>query len=486
MRLAICDDEARELERLCALLQEYEISRGAELSVCSFQSAVDLLNGMKGGEYDLLLLDVLMPGFGGIQAARELRELDKSVRILFLTASPEYAVESYAVGAYHYLLKPATAKTLFPLLDKMRAELNVQEEEFLLLKGREGLLRVPFSRLEYVEVMNKTVSFHLADGSVRELNASLSDFEAELLSHPQFLKVHRSYLINLRQLQSVTAKGAVTKTGHTVPIARTLYAAVKDAYLQMLFQPRPTAPTPAAAPEAAPKAVRTDGLWHILLVDDEPGDLFVWSEHLRERGCVVETAQTGAEALQRAASSFFDCVLLDVSLPGEDGFSLCQRLREQIGAPVIFLSCRTDADSQVRGFSSGGVDYITKDSPADLFWAKVETRIRLARSGRTQLSFAPLLLDLSRRKATLDGEELILTPTEFDLLWLLAEHTPKVYTPEELYHAVWGSRQWDGGQTVQVHMSRLRRKLEKAYSRHYFLETVWGQGYLFVPEDTKP
>ena len=218
----------------------------------------------------------------------------------------------------------------------------------------------------------------------------------------------------------------------------------------MLFQPRPTAPTPAAAPEAAPKAVRTDGLWHILLVDDEPGDLFVWSEHLRERGCVVETAQTGAEALQRAASSFFDCVLLDVSLPGENGFSLCQ------------------------------------DSPADLFWAKVETRIRLARSGRTQLSFAPLLLDLSRRKATLDGEELILTPTEFDLLWLLAEHTPKVYTPEELYHAVWGSRQWDGGQTVQVHMSRLRRKLEKAYSRHYFLETVWGQGYLFVPEDTKP
>lgn len=135
MRLAICDDEARELERLCALLQEYEISRGAELSVCSFQSAVDLLNGMKGGEYDLLLLDVLMPGFGGIQAARELRELDKSVRILFLTASPEYAVESYAVGAYHYLLKPATAKTLFPLLDKVRAELNVQEEEFLLLKG---------------------------------------------------------------------------------------------------------------------------------------------------------------------------------------------------------------------------------------------------------------------------------------------------------------------------------------------------------------
>ena len=179
-------------------------------------------------------------------------------------------------------------------------------------------------------------------------------------------------------------------------------------------------------------------------------------------------------------------MLLDVSLPGEDGFSLCQRLREQTGAPVIFLSCRTDADSQVRGFSSGGVDYITKDSPADLFWAKVETRIRLARSGRTQLSFAPLLLDLSRRKATLDGEELILTPTEFDLLWLLAEHTPKVYTPEELYHAVWGSRQWDGGQTVQVHMSRLRRKLEKAYSRHYFLETVWGQGYLFVPEDTKP
>ncbi|MEG1593150.1 MAG: response regulator [Oscillibacter sp.] len=477
MRIAICDDEPRELERLRVLLCEYETGRDVSLCVRAFENATDLLSGMRGGEYDLILLDVLMPGFGGIQAARELRELDKVVRILFLTSSPEFAVESYAVGAYHYTLKPATDKTLFPLLDKVCAELDVQEEEALLIKGRDGLARIPFSRLEYVEVMNKTVSFHLSDGSVRELRAALSDFETQLLSHSEFMKVHRSFLLNLKLLQSVSAKGAVTKTDHTVPVARALYAGVKDAYLRLLFPSQQEAPPPVPAP--APKPAVAQGPWRILLVDGEPTELATWSRRLRERGCVVDTAGTGTEALKHAAC--FDCVLLDVTLPGESGFDLCRRLAEQTGAPVIFLSGQTDPEIQLRGFAAGGVDYITKDTPADLFWAKVEARIRLTRPGRTQLCFSPLLLDLTQRKAALDGAELILTPTEFDLLWLLAEHAPHACTPEGLYREVWGPQQWDGGQTVQAHISRLRKKLESAYSRHFFLETVWGEGYRFVP-----
>lgn len=484
MRIAICEDEAQDLEHISALLGEYKTVRDVGLSIYTFQNTKDLIGSVKGGEYDVILLDVLIPGPGGIKTARELRALDQNVRILFLSSSPEFAVESYAVGAYYYLLKPVAAKTLFPLLDKLRSELNRQKDEALLLHSRGGFVSISFSRLEYVEVMNKTVSFHLTDGSVREVNGSLSDFEDEILSHSEFMKVHRSYLLNLRQVQSVNAKGTVTKMGHTVPVARSLYAAVKAAYLNLMVQPQPPAAPISPPPVPRETAVRS-GPWRILLVDDKPEDLALYSKLLREHGCIVENAQNGAEAIHLAASARVDCVLLDVMLPGEEGFSVCSRLREQTDAPVIFLSCLTDAQKQLQGFTAGGIDYITKDTPADLFWAKMETRIRLARSDQQQLSFAPLLLDLSSRRVLLEEQELILTPTEFDLLWLLANHAFRVYTPEEIYRSVWGDRTWDGGKTVQLHMSRLRRKLEKAYPTHYFLETVWGQGYRFVPAGQK-
>ena len=149
--------------------------------------------------------------------------------------------------------------------------------------------------------------------------------------------------------------------------------------------------------------------------------------------------------------------------------------------PVIFLSCLTESDKQVEGFAAGGIDYITKDTPAKLFWAKVETRIRISMSERTHLRYGPLLLDLTGHRALLDEKELSLTPIEFDILCCLSEHTGHIFTPEELYDMIWGSRPWDGGQIVQIHMSRLRRKLEKAWGGHHFIEAVWGQGYRFVP-----
>lgn len=482
MRIAICDDEQQELDRLSELVAEYQGSRKAELSCRAFQNGTDLLCGMKGGEYDIILLDVLMPGFSGLQAARELRQLDKRVKIIFLTSSPEFAMESYSVGAYHYLLKPAAQASLFPLLDKARGELAAQQVQGVLLHGRDGVVHVPFSRLEYVEVMNKTVSFHLADGVVREVSAALADFEGELLSRPEFLKVHRSYLVNLNYLQAISIKGAVTRVGHTIPISRLHYNQIKDTYMRFLFEMQGQKPAPHAAPEKAPaKQERAAGPWRMLLVDDEPDELARWSSILRAHGCVAETACSGEQALRLAAERPYDCMLLDVLLPGEDGFSLCRKLQETTRAPIIFLSCLTDADKQIKGFSSGGADYITKDTPADLFWAKVKARVKLEATDRVQLRFGPLLLDLAGRRALMEETPLELTSTEFELLWMLSEDMKHIFALEELHRAVWGAQPWDGGQTVQVHMSRLRRKLEKAWEPHCFIEAVWGQGYRFVP-----
>ncbi|NCB63761.1 MAG: response regulator, partial [Clostridia bacterium] len=361
-------------------------------------------------------------------------------------------------------------------LDKARRETDQQESEYLLLKGKSGVERIPLDGLEYLEVMNKTVFFRMTDGSTREISGPLSEFEDELLSRPEFFKVHRSYLLNLRCVQSLSVKGAATKAGRTVPVSKLVYPQAKDAYMHLLFGGEQTEPAPAD-----PVPPPTGEGRRVLLVEDESDQREYWSGILRSAGYETSCADGVESAIHAAAEGRYDCVVLDVMLPGGSGFDLCRRLREMTGAPVIFLSSLTDADSQLRGFQSGGIDYITKDTPPHLFRAKVETRIKLSRIGRTQLRFGPLLLDLSIRRVFLEDTELSLTPTEIDLLWKLAEHPEQVMTPEELYRAVWGSRQWDEGQTVQVHMSRLRRKLEKAYSRHYFIETVWGQGYRFIP-----
>lgn len=482
MRVAICDDDEHEIEQFSKLITEYQLSRGVSLACRFFSNSIDFLCDVKGGEYDLALLDVVMPGISGIKAAQELRGKDKNVKIIFVSSSPDFAVESYRVDAYHYLLKPVDADTLFPLLDRVGTELSVQGERGLVLKNREGVVRLSFAEIEFVEVLNKKVLFHLAGGAVREVTAALADLEGELLTRKEFIKTHRSYIVNMNCVQAVGIHCAVTKSGQSIPVSRQRHNQVQSAYMDFLGRGGSLASTAdGQAAEASEKQERGDGLWKILLVDDEPVDRTAWADVLRNHGCMVYLAGNGEEAVKLAEEESCDCILLDVMIPGEDGFLICRKLRELTHAPVIFLSNLTEPDRQVEGFSAGGIDYITKDTSAELFWAKVETRIRLAVSDRTRLRYGPLLLDLTGRKVLVDGEELFLTPIEFDLLWQFSEHPEHVFSPEEIFGMVWGSQPWDGGKLVQTHMSRLRRKLEKAWAGHHFIETVWGQGYRFVP-----
>lgn len=347
------------------------------------------------------------------------------------------------------------------------------------LESRRGFVRISFAELEYVEVMNKTVSFHLTDGSIREVSAALAEVEGTLLSRPEIIKTHRSYLVNLRHVRDVTAGHVMTKSGHTVPISRKRRSQIQDACLHFLS--REGALPATDAPEAEnPGPKQAGDPWRILLMDDDAADLRYWADILCSHGCIVYPAKNGEEALTLAEELPCDCAILDVNIPGEDGFAVCKKLRERTSIPIIFLSCLTETDKQMEGFSVGGIDYITKDTPAELFWTKVRTRIRLAASERTQLNYGPLLLDLSARRVSVDGKELPLTSIEFDLLWQLSGHPGHIFTPEEIFGAVWGTQPWDGGQTVQVHMSRLRRKLERAWDGQHFIETVWGQGYRFV------
>ncbi|MEG1773358.1 MAG: LytTR family DNA-binding domain-containing protein [Oscillospiraceae bacterium] len=234
MHIAICDDDASELARVLSLLDTYRQERAVCLTYQAYHSAAELLATMKNGQYALLLLDILMPGFTGIEAAREVRTFDQGVRIIFLTSSPEFALDSYAVKAQDYMLKPVPKEKLFSALDAIFAEEQTPMEG-LVLKTQSGMARILFSRLAFVEITNKRLHFHLSDGSMREAYASLAEYEKKLLSQPGFIKVHRAYIVNLWQMSELTASSFVSNSGKVVPISRLLYGEVRKAYMEHLF-----------------------------------------------------------------------------------------------------------------------------------------------------------------------------------------------------------------------------------------------------------
>lgn len=234
LRIAICDDDFQELARISKLIERFRNDKEVALSFTVFSNTIDLLETMQKGCYDILLLDVLMPGLNGIQAAHEIRSFDSEIKIIFLTSSPEYAVESYSVDAYYYLMKPATPEKLFPILDRLFLDVK-KLEEFLPIKSSFGIIRLPFCRLEYLEVISKKLFFHLTDGSVKEASGTLSEFEAELLFRGEFIKVHRSYIVNMGRIQEFGTKELITYSGKHIPISRLLYGQVRKAYMENLF-----------------------------------------------------------------------------------------------------------------------------------------------------------------------------------------------------------------------------------------------------------
>lgn len=493
IRIAICDDEAAETAHLQLLLEQYKTEKKAALVCHTYKSGLDLIAAAKSEEYQLIFLDVLMPGFSGLDTAREIRSSDKEVKIIFLSSSPEFAIESYSVQAYYYLIKPLTQKQLYFLLDKVTEMIPIQQSSGILVKNKDVTTRILFSRIEYVEIINKTVGFHLSDGSVHEVFGTLLDFEGKLLSRPEFFKVHRSYIINLEHVKSVSAKLVTTDTGHLIPVSRMLYPQFKEHYLSYLFQNQDNSPAPekfSPSPLRDTNAFAESAAWEnvsprILMVDDEPEMLAPLIKLLQDKGCTVTITDSPDETLSLLAVHIYDCILLDLILFDEKSFSLCRQIRAGTKAPILFLSNVTDYQNQLLGFQSGCLDYLTKDIPPELLWLKIESRLKPRCNDTTELRMPPLRLNRTLRKLFLDETELIVSPVEFDILCIMAEHAGQVYSPTELYQSIHGSESWDSRQTIQAHMSRLRIKLEKICPYHRFIETVWGQGYCFVPYKAK-
>ena len=237
MYLAVCDDKKDELEAVLSLLDQWEKQRGVPLRPRAFQSAVELMEVARQEKFTLYLLDVMMPGMNGLDAAREIRRFDDVAEIVFLSTSPGFAYESYGVRALNYLLKPVQGEKLFALLDQLALR-EQKPLEALTLKTATTIIRVPYAHISYVEVMGKRVYFHLVDGDVREVAGSLKEFEATLLSRPEFMRVHRSYIVNMLQVEELSLAGLRTLQGDSLPVSRLTYPQLQKDYMALLFGQR--------------------------------------------------------------------------------------------------------------------------------------------------------------------------------------------------------------------------------------------------------
>ncbi|MEQ9105296.1 MAG: response regulator transcription factor [Rhodothermales bacterium] len=231
----------------------------------------------------------------------------------------------------------------------------------------------------------------------------------------------------------------------------------------------------------------------ILLVEDDEELAGLVERRLSESGYAVRTVGTGPLALKAVEASVPDVVLLDIMLPELDGLEVCRRLRA--AHPVLYimmLTARSDEMDRVVGLEVGADDYVTKPFSLSELVARVRAALRRLRlldevaadSGADErpLEFGPLRMDPPRRRVTMDGEEVVLTVLEYDLLLYLARHPERPFTRMQLLDAVWDIQYEGYDRTVDSHVQRLRAKIESNPGAPRFIRTVWGVGYKFDPE----
>lgn len=236
IKIGFCDDDLSILSEISVLLDRYRVERNQEIVYTAFHSPLELLVEIeKGMRLDVLFLDVIMPGQNGINVAKEIRQYDTNVKIIFLTSSSEFAVQSYAVGAYFYQLKPIWEESFFRLMDSAISECEKEQQCSIILRCKSGIARIELSKLEYCEVIGRTLVFHLEGGKILERVGSLDELHSQLEQYENFLRPHRSYLVNMDYIQNLSYKAIIMANLTEIPIPRGKYSEFKDKYLEYVF-----------------------------------------------------------------------------------------------------------------------------------------------------------------------------------------------------------------------------------------------------------
>ena len=203
IKIAFCDDDMEVLHQMNELLDRYRVERNEDITYAAFQSPFELLTEIeKGIRPDILFLDVVMPGQNGMDVAKEIRQYDTNMKIIFLTSSPEFAVESYSVGAYFYQLKPIWEESFFRLMDA---------------------------------VLGRILLFHLDYGAVLESGGSLDDLAGQLMQYSNFFRPHRSFLVNMEYIQNISSRSIKMVNDAEIPIPHGKCSEIKNTYMEYAF-----------------------------------------------------------------------------------------------------------------------------------------------------------------------------------------------------------------------------------------------------------
>lgn len=224
----------------------------------------------------------------------------------------------------------------------------------------------------------------------------------------------------------------------------------------------------------------------VLIVEDEEAIAEIEKDYLELSGFEVTIMKDGTSGLESALNEDYDIMILDVMLPGMDGFEICKQVREVKNTPIIMVSAKKEDIDKIRGLGVGADDYMTKPfSPSELV-ARVKAHLsryeRLVSSSKAEndiIEIRGVKIDKTARRVFVNGEEKIFTTKEFDLLTFLAENPNHVYTKDELFKEIWDMDSIGDIATVTVHIKKIREKIEYDTSKPQYIETIWGVGYRF-------
>jgi len=224
----------------------------------------------------------------------------------------------------------------------------------------------------------------------------------------------------------------------------------------------------------------------ILIVEDELAIAELEKDYLELSGFEVEVSTDGTSGLAKALQKDFDLIILDLMLPGTDGFEICRQVRAEKNVPIIMVSAKKDDIDKIRGLGLGADDYMTKPfSPSELVarvkahMARYERLIGSAVEENKVIEIRGIKIDTTARRVWVNGEEKTFTTKEFDLLTFLAAHPNRVYTKDELFSEIWDMESIGDIATVTVHIKKIREKIEFDTSKPQYIETIWGVGYRF-------
>ena len=226
----------------------------------------------------------------------------------------------------------------------------------------------------------------------------------------------------------------------------------------------------------------------ILIIEDDEAIAAIERDYLVLGGFEVEIAGTGGDGIAMGRSGRFDLILLDLMLPGIDGFSVCRTLRETLDIPILMVTARQEDIDKIKGLGMGADDYITKPFSPNVLVARIKANLaqydrlkNTEKQEKAQIQMGNILLRQDSRRVFVDGTEVELKNKEYELLLFLMSNADIVFSRETLYERIWGYEAMGDNATVAVHINRLREKIEKNPSQPRYIQTVWGAGYRFRP-----